>query len=83
MGAAGIVQIRYHHDQIDDTKVMVSTNSPELDAAMIKVISDRLLADMRQSPTPGPMLRRFPVMFMPGFVASPKQLAAQRFRTSR
>ena len=78
MGAAGVVDIRYHGDQIDDAKVVVSTNSPELDAAMTRVVSDRLLADLRTKPQPGSATQAFPMMFMPSFVASPKQQAAQK-----
>ena len=78
MGASGIVEIHYHRDQIDDTKILISTNSPELDAAMIKVLSDRLLADLRASPQPGSASQSFPIMFMPAFVTSPAQQAAQR-----
>ena len=78
MGAAGVVQIRYHDNQIDDAKVIVSTNVPELDAAMIRVVSDRLLADMRADPKPRSALQNFALMFMPAFVSSPRQLAAQR-----
>ncbi len=77
MGAAGVVNIRYHGDKIDDAKVVVSTGSPELDAAMIKVASDRLLADMQADPKPEPAIVDLPLMFMPAFVASPKPQAAR------
>jgi hypothetical protein len=78
MGAAGIVEIRFHRDQIDDAKIIVSTNSPELDAAMIRVASDRLLTEIRADPKPQFNDQNFPLMFMPAFVASPAQQAAQK-----
>ncbi len=77
MGAAGIIEIRYHSDKIDDAKIVVSTNSPELDAAMIRLVSDRLLDDMRADPKPESAIQNFALMFMPGFVESPKQRAAR------
>lgn len=78
MGAAGVVNIRYHGDKIDDTKVAISAGSPELDAAMIKVASDRLLADVRADPKPYSNIVNLSVMFMPAFVTSPAQQTAQR-----
>ena len=80
MGAAGMVDIRYDHDQIGDAKVAMSADSPELDAAMIRVISDRLRDELRASPQPSGshIIQAVPVMFMPAFVASPEQRTAQR-----
>jgi TonB family protein len=77
MGAAGVVEISYDRDEINSSKIMVSTNSPELDDAMIKVVSNRLLAEMRVRPRSGFVTQDFPIMFMPTFVASPKQQAAR------
>jgi outer membrane biosynthesis protein TonB len=78
MGAASFVILRYHGDKIDDAKILVSTNSPELDAELVKIVSDRLLFDMKADPQSQSVTRIFPVMFMPSFASSPKQLAAQR-----
>jgi len=75
MGAAGVVQVQFHRDVIDGTKLLVGTNSPDLDAAMIKVVSDRLLAELRAKPVSQVFIftTNFAIMFMPSFVSPPKQ----------
>ena len=79
MGAAGVVEVQFHHDVLDDTKVLVGAKSPELDAAMISVVSERLLAELRIKPAPGfATTSDFAVMFMPTFVVSPKQQASNK-----
>src|SRR5262249_14108641 len=78
MGAAGTVELHYDHDKIGDAKAVISAGSPELDAAMIRIVSDRLLADMRANSQPGSATRNFPVMFMPSFVTRPAQQGARK-----
>mgnify|MGYP001014926197 CR=1 FL=1 len=82
MGAAGVVEINYDRDEINSTRIMVSTNSPELDDAMIKIVSNRLLAEMRAKPRPGTVTQDFPLMFMPSFAASPAQHRARQAAAS-
>lgn len=76
MGISGIVNVRFRRDEIDDVKVLAGTNSPDLDAEIVKVASDRLLAILKASPLSVPTSQIYAVMFMPAFVASPKQQAA-------
>lgn len=80
MGAQGMVEVRYDHDKIGDAKAVMSAGSPELDAAMIRVVSDRLRDELRANPQPSGIYitQVLPVMFMPAFVTSPAQRTAQR-----
>lgn len=82
MGAAGVVEINYDRDKVRSSKIMVSTNSPELDDAMIKVASNRLLAVMRANAGSGDVTEDFPIMFMPSFAASPAQQRARQAAAS-
>ena len=77
MGAAGIVAVSFHGDKIDDAKVVVSTNAPELDAAMIKDGVGPTAGRHEGRSQARVRHQNFPVMFMPGFVASPRQQAAR------
>jgi len=57
---------------------MVSTNSPELDEAMIKIVSNRLRPVMRANAGSGDVTEDLPLMFMPSFAASPAQQRARQ-----
>lgn len=78
MGAAGMVKLRYDHGKMDDAKVAISAGSPELDAAMIRVVTDRMADEIRANSLPVSITQDLPVMFMPAFVTSPAQQTLQR-----
>jgi len=78
MGAAGVVEINYDRDKIKSSRIMVSTNSPELDEAMIKIVSNRLRPVMRANAGSGDVTEDLPLMFMPSFAASPAQQRARQ-----
>lgn len=78
MGAAGIVEITFRGDELYSSKILVSSNSPDLDARMIKLVTDQVTPELKANNRRGFVTQAVPVMFMPAFVASPKQQAAQQ-----
>ncbi len=81
MGAAAVIQLRSHRDEIEASQILISSGSPELDERMIKIVTDRVLADIKANPQSAAESRfdakAYPVMLMPSYVASPQQLAAR------
>lgn len=81
MGAAGIVEIVFRGDTLFDSKILVSSGSPDLDARMIKLVAAQPLPEIKTD------YYRFvtqavPVMFMPSFAASPAQQRARQAAAS-